>query len=376
MSLADPLDAPRSMRLGRASLGRRAAAFTLVELLVVIGIIALLIAILLPTLSRARQIAQRTQCAAKLHQIGIAFQVHAAIHQGYYPLAGYLPGCGPRALDDPYQQRYTYGFDWGVGAETDTSGYDENYTLRPTCDALATIMHQPVDVEDQDDPRLYIRNFLCPSSADSPQMVNVNPAAAAVNDQNEPTELCADVTYGAYGYPQGTSYVWSEYVLGWTTGFEPYCHYSEPSDGRFPTGYVSRSDAYRLRGKSTAVHHADKTFLACDGIGSRKRWQNPGGFINVFAMGTIYNTGIGTSNKNAAPWGVTLGDAYQPSSSSIYLAGNPESFDEKRHAGFVKVGTTGKTVGMMNILFCDGHVDSKHVTVGDLSTVYVVPPNP
>jgi prepilin-type N-terminal cleavage/methylation domain-containing protein/prepilin-type processing-associated H-X9-DG protein len=74
---------------------RWARGFTLIELLVVVAIIALLISILLPSLSRARDQAKAVKCAANESGIGKAMHAYLAENRGVFPLAY----CYPRTFD-------------------------------------------------------------------------------------------------------------------------------------------------------------------------------------------------------------------------------------------------------------------------------------
>ena len=84
-----------TMRLHRPNPAR--AGFTLVELLVVVGIIGILASILMPSLVRAREAARRAVCGSNLRQVGMCLQMYADESDGRYPplQPTNAPGCLP-----------------------------------------------------------------------------------------------------------------------------------------------------------------------------------------------------------------------------------------------------------------------------------------
>lgn len=136
---------------------RHPKAFTIVELLVVIGIIAILVALLLPALNKARQAAQAVACASNMRQIGLLFQLYANDFEVYpktiragdgtqrwwkqLPAAGLVPhednlayANGPNArLFCPASTGYTYAMPYTDNSPMGLGGnYNGNEYVRPS----------------------------------------------------------------------------------------------------------------------------------------------------------------------------------------------------------------------------------------------------
>lgn len=107
--------------------------FTLIEMLVVVGITAVLVAMLLPALQKARNVAKQMACASNLRQMGIAIAAYAADNDGYIPPWGgffkqndtYAPG-DPRRSTLTTSEWYNFSMVYGSGYRAD-GAWTANY---------------------------------------------------------------------------------------------------------------------------------------------------------------------------------------------------------------------------------------------------------
>ncbi|HEX5244396.1 MAG TPA: prepilin-type N-terminal cleavage/methylation domain-containing protein [Tepidisphaeraceae bacterium] len=285
-----------------------AGGFTLVELLVVMGIIALLIALLMPAIVRSQQNADRVACLARLRAIGQAANSHAHDHLNHLPICGWHYASDPsdtsmahlatpEGLHDTAEKNFIYYTDSGLKRPV------------PVTAALAIYLQLPVDLGSRE-------GLIASLDGDQMKAMFRCPALSAKQDLSGLTQRDNDDKWTAP--PEFSSYGFNEAALGLRS--MKATHGNEP-----PIANLAR-----IRQSSTVM-------FAMDGF---PRNQDTDNWLTVFDRtpdDTLYDF---QQNILTGGWGKQI-------------------FDHQRHQGTI------------NVLFLDGHAENISMAPNSLKTVGV-----
>lgn len=281
----------------------RKTGFTLVELLVVIGIIALLISILLPSLNRARAAAQNVQCTSNLRQLAMATIMHANDRRGLAPTPT------EHAIvfndQDPSRQKWQYRDDGN---------------LKDWASQLLPYLGKRESVNFQDSPEEVAKIFWCPSDT------RIEEGGYRMNNYTHPWikvsyGINADIT--AVSNRAGEGKVGFSHTLGVYKGTPSYGgDYGQPLQARL----------FKVRKPAEVMLFADR-----------------GTFPQVY--GASYDIEDNTMLVYSSHWsgGGTLRDVYLAS----WLR---DGIPLRRHGGELVDGSWKRA--RLNVSFADGHAET------------------
>lgn len=322
--------------------GPQRRAFTLIELLVALGIIAVLVALLVPTVIGARRQAELVKCASNLRQIAHGCLMRAQDSGGYMPLAGelVLPASvrpGNRfdvGLNDSARRRYSYAR---------APGFSPAMPV-PFPAAIAPYLgHKYLNSSNwmELDAQLNGKDgiwklFMCPSSGafDKP-----------LRGGGSDTDIPADTPAGqgammAIKIPDASSKV----IVAWSTNSD-----YALNEGVFGFNWSPLAQHGRLAGHLAKVQHPAATLLASDAKPSDKAsYRGFDGWILWRPTPDPQQT-------------ITLGDVLnEAAGGGERLAYDATSFDRVRHRGKI------------NIAYADGHVGTHVIAQRELARTYLL----
>lgn len=340
---------------------QKTQGMSLVELLVVVGIVGVLGAMLLPALNRAREASKRASCINNLRQIGLAFKMYADEHDGYYPPAGM----------------------YGTGNEVDCSS--TNTPFRPTAkpDYEQWTWTPSFDVSELmpgylADPEV----LFCPSDPDSNPDDLLNPVSNVVDLYYQCDNYCrgwmiaaSSYTYLGYALDKthaDDSVIINDWSLSGSYTFSKFNPYAFQLTGLDSKAMNAQTEALVQTLVDTAAYSAlgtladEPTRLASAGVRVgpdpfrepisvmfSRNWSGRFGASNGGYLGTGDSHTIQRLADGIERFLVTDVNAPRTTPRNVFV-----TFDN----GGVAPRRYSHGAGRMNVLFLDGHVEHVQAT--------------